>query len=207
MIKAVIFDIDGVLADSLDANTRFFQNLMVEAGYKPPTKKEYSSLFHLTMMDVVKELTKSKSEKEIQRVFEMGKILPYPISYLKSPNGSKKVIEQLSKKYKLALVSSRVRKSVNNYFKFSKTEKYFPVSISYEDTLKHKPNPEPLVLAAKRLSINPQEAIYIGDNKSDVLAGKAANMKVIIYSKKRLKEANLCTSDFSSIPALISRLT
>jgi len=69
MIKALVFDIDGVLIDSFDANLKFFQDLLSKAGYKPPTKKEYSPIFHLSMLDVVRICTKSADEKEIKRVW------------------------------------------------------------------------------------------------------------------------------------------
>ena len=40
MIKAVIFDVDGVLLDSFEANFTFYQNLMKAAGYTAPTRKK-----------------------------------------------------------------------------------------------------------------------------------------------------------------------
>ena len=59
MIKAVIFDIDGVLLDSFEANLKFFQDLMIKFGYLPPTKEEVPPIFHLNMWDAIRSLTKS----------------------------------------------------------------------------------------------------------------------------------------------------
>jgi beta-phosphoglucomutase-like phosphatase (HAD superfamily) len=72
MIKAVLFDIDGVLIDSFAANLRFYQDLMIKAGYKPPTKEEFGNLFHRTLIDVIKVFTKSTSDDEIMRIYKMG---------------------------------------------------------------------------------------------------------------------------------------
>jgi phosphoglycolate phosphatase-like HAD superfamily hydrolase len=40
MIKAVLFDIDGVLLDSFETNLKFFQDLLTKAGHRPPTREE-----------------------------------------------------------------------------------------------------------------------------------------------------------------------
>lgn len=59
MIKAIIFDVDGVLFDSFEANFKFYEDLFNKAGYIPPTRKEYPKLFHLPMMDVIKKICKN----------------------------------------------------------------------------------------------------------------------------------------------------
>lgn len=61
MIKAVIFDIDGVLVDSYEANFQFYTKLFKTAGYTGPSRKDYSYLFHLTMKDLIKKITKLRS--------------------------------------------------------------------------------------------------------------------------------------------------
>lgn len=58
MIKAVIFDIDGVLIESFEANFKFYQNLISKAGYEPPTRKKFTLFHHFSMMDSIKTYTK-----------------------------------------------------------------------------------------------------------------------------------------------------
>jgi beta-phosphoglucomutase-like phosphatase (HAD superfamily) len=155
MIKAVIFDIDGVLLDSFEANLKFFQNLMTVAGYRPPTREEFPALFHLSLMDVVKKLTGSKSEEEIMRVFNLGESreVDYPIELLNMPDGADEVIKTLSKKYLLGIVTSRIKNSVYEAPKLAALKKYFKVAVSYEDTKNHKPHPDPLLLATNKLGV------------------------------------------------------
>ena len=57
---------------------------------------------------------------------------------------------------------------------------YFRTAVAYEDTTRHKPHPEPLLLAANRLKIKPSGTVYIGDAASDMEAAKAAGMKFIL---------------------------
>src|SRR3989338_9085340 len=136
MIKAVIFDIDGVLLDSFEANLKFFQDLMVKTGYRPPTREEFPAIFHLSMMDAIKEITKSTSESEIKKIWEIGRgrEVGYDLDLLAVPEEAEKVIETLGKSYLLGIVTSRIKESVYESPKLSKLEKYFRVVVSYQDT-------------------------------------------------------------------------
>jgi len=209
MIKAVIFDIDGVLLDSFEANLKFFQDLMNKTGYRSPTREEFPAIFHLSMMDAIKTLTKSNSEEEIKRIWEMGRSreVGYDLGLLAMPKGAGKVIETLSKNYQLGIVTSRIKESVYESPKLTKLKKYFKVAVSYEDTTNHKPHPEPLLLAAQKLGVRSEECIYIGDVENDIKAACAAGMKVIIYSKNNFPQANICTTSFIELPELIASLS
>jgi len=208
MIKAVIFDIDGVLLDSFEANLKFFQDLMIKTGYQPPTREEYLKIFHFTMMDAIKYLVPSGSEEEVNRLWTMGKnrAVPYPTELLIMPDNALKTIKKLNKFYLLGIVTSRIREAIYGSSPLSKLEKYFQTVISFQDTINHKPHPEPLVLAAARLGVRPNECAYIGDVANDIEAARAAGMKVIIYSKNNFPEADACTSSFDQLSELIATL-
>lgn len=205
MIKAVVFDIDGVLIDSFDANLKFFQDLLAKAGYNPPTKEKYLPIFHLSMFDVVKDLTKLSSDKEISRIWKIG-ISPefkYPNHLLKAQKDLEKTIRKLKQEYLLGIATSRVKEGIGRVPILSQLQKHFQATVSYEDTVNHKPHPEPLLLACTKLNVNPSEAVYIGDVENDLIAGKAAGMKVIVFSQKKYKDADAVTSQFGKLPEII----
>ena len=83
----------------------------------------------------------------------------------------------------------------------------FDTIVAFEDTAQHKPHPEPLLTAVKRLGISPQEAVYIGDAPTDAQAAKAAGMPVIIYAGKNIKNADADIDSFEQIPERISHLS
>ncbi len=208
MIKAVIFDIDGVLLDSFEANFKFFQELLTEAGYNTPSREEFAPIFHLTMFDVIKILTKSTSEKEIKRIWEMGRgnKINHHMGLLEIPKKAEATIRSLSKNYILGIATSRIREGIYRIPQLIKLKKYFKVAVSYQDTANHKPHPEPLLFAAKKLGVKPKECVYIGDVENDFKAAKAAKMKVIIYSKIQFDRADAYTSSFNKLPELIVAL-
>jgi pyrophosphatase PpaX len=58
-------------------------------------------------------------------------------------------------------------------------ERFFEVAVFHDDTARHKPHPEPLLLAASRLGVSRQRAVYVGDSVHDIAAGAAAGMRTI----------------------------
>lgn len=184
---------------------KFFQDLMIKTGYRPPTREEFPEIFHLSMMDAIKALTKSGSEEEIKKIWEIGRgrEVRYDVELLKTPEGAVEVIEKLSKNYQLGIVTSRIKESVYESPKLAKLEKFFKVAVSYQDTTNHKPHPGPLLFAAQKLGVKPEECIYIGDVENDIKAARAAGMKVIIYSQNNFPQADACTTSFIELPELI----
>lgn len=208
MIKAIIFDIDGVLLDSFEANYQFFVSLFTFAGYLPPTREEFPGLFHLSLMDVVKKITKSQSEEEIMRVFNLGESreVAYPLELLNMPDGAAETIKLLAKNYPLGIVTNRVRSSVYEVPQLAALKEYFGATVSYEDTKNHKPHPEPLLLAAEKLGVAPKNCVYIGDVENDIKAARGAGMKCILYAKEKIAGANATTADFNALPEIIKSL-
>lgn len=208
MIKAVIFDVDGVLLDSFEANLKFHHDLMTKAGYIPASREEYKKMFPRTMLDNIKTITKSNSEEEIQRVFQMGvnREVRYPVELLNFPEQMKDTIELLSRNYVLGIMTSRIRNSIFEPLVMKEIEKYFKITVSFEDTIKHKPDPEPLLLIIKKLNIKPEEIVYIGDAETDSQAAKSAGVKFIFFPQNNTGGANASTNIFSELPALIKKL-
>ena len=208
MIKAVLFDVDGVLLDSFEANLKFYQNLLAWAGYSGPTRAEFTALFHLPMWDGITILTPSATDEERKHIWEAGKIklVPYPLELLKIPAGAEETVKTLASIYRLGIVTSRVQESVYSIPDLAKLRPYFQVVIAYQDTQRHKPDPEPLLLAAKRLATAPAEAVYIGDVESDMHAAHAAGMQGLLYAKHTVSAADACTFSFAKLPKLIQSL-
>jgi len=206
MIKAVIFDVDGVLIDSFKVNFECFQKIFKEIGYKRLTEKKFAEAFHLTLKDAVRFLTGVDDEEELERISKITyKVFAAPEKTI-LPKDSVEIVKELSKDYKLGIVTGRIKVGVNEYFNAAKTKKYFQTAVDLSQYKNTKPHPESLLVAVKKLKIKPSEAIYIGDALTDIQAAKKAGMKSILYSRKKIKGADCKTYSFKSLPSLINKL-
>ncbi|MDO8729001.1 MAG: HAD family hydrolase [bacterium] len=204
MLKAVIFDLDGVLVDSFDAVTKFLQDVLVASGYQAPSQAEIQNVFHLPRSHALKILIDSDSSDELERVLSISENVPYPHHLMKTADGVKEVVQELSSLYSLAIVTSKSRKTTDEYLDYSGLGKFLKTVITSEDTNNHKPHPEPLLLASERLGHGPHECIYIGDSNSDIEAARACSMKVIGYSNNVTLQADFQANSFAELLLLIS---
>jgi HAD superfamily hydrolase (TIGR01509 family) len=208
MIKAVIFDIDGVLVNTFEANLKFYQGLLAKNGYTEPSREEYRAHFHLAMIDAIKFFTQSNDEEEIQKIFTMGaeRKHSYPYELVSSPKHMKETVAHLSQKYMLGIVTNKIRRNVFELPQLKEIENYFQQVITVDDTIKHKPDPEPLLLILQRLKISADEAVYIGDTRSDFQAAKAANIKFILFPQSDIEGVEIATSNFEELPNILEGL-
>jgi pyrophosphatase PpaX len=79
----------------------------------------------------------------------------------------------------LAIVTSRLQWGADWSAEILGIESYFTAILGVEATEKHKPNPEPALLALEKLGVKAEDAAFIGDAAVDIACGKAADMKTI----------------------------
>jgi pyrophosphatase PpaX len=89
---------------------------------------------------------------------------------------------------RLAVVTAKRRSTVELAFAHVPLGHLFEVIVGGDETERHKPDPEPLLLAAERLGASPGEAVYIGDSPFDVRAAKAAGMASVAVTWGRIHD-------------------
>jgi len=95
---------------------------------------------------------------------------------------------------RLGIVTAKQRRTVDLAFAVVPLERYFDAVVAADDTERHKPNPDPLLEALRRLDAEAGRAAYVGDSPYDIRAARAAGMAAIavtwgrIYSAERLAE-------------------
>ena len=103
------------------------------------------------------------------------------------------LVELQAEGVRLGLATAKRRSTVEIAFRYlPQLEGLFDAIVCAEDTERHKPDPEPLLLALRRLEGEPGKAAYIGDSPFDVEAAKVAGLRAIavswggIHGEKRL---------------------
>ena len=90
--------------------------------------------------------------------------------------------------HRLGIVTAKRRATVELAFARVPIAHLFETVVGGDETQKHKPDPEPLLLAAKRMSAQPDETAYVGDSPFDIRAAKAAGMHAIAVTWGRIHD-------------------
>ena len=80
---------------------------------------------------------------------------------------------------RLGIVTAKRRATVDLAFNVLPLRHLFETVVGGDETERHKPDPQPLLLAAERLHAEPRECAYVGDSPFDIRAAKAAGMHAI----------------------------
>lgn len=197
MVKAIIWDMDGVLIESEDMHPVVESETAKFFGMDFSPEKVSELYLGVDLITEFNDMIKKSGRTDIsydQMRRKRDELLEdYLKNGIKSVPYSKDVVSELSSKYKIGLVSSGERFWAEDALKRLGLFEYFEVIIFAEDVENHKPHPEPFLKAAKILNLNPDEIIVVEDSTAGLKGAKDAGMKVII----RIAEHNK-TKDFSS---------
>ncbi len=214
MIKALIFDFNGVIVDDEPIHMRMFQEALRDAGI-PMSDKDYYR-FYLGMNDkdcFTSVLKKEKcfSDSALQKMMRRKKGLyrAYIAKHLIFFPGARSFIRQAARKYPLAIASGALRSEIRYILGRGGIRKCFPVIVAAEDVRIGKPNPECFRLALKRLnaklgsSLKPRECLVLEDSLEGIRAAKKAGMQCLAlatsHPAKKLKQADKIVKDYSQI--------
>ncbi len=209
MIKAVIFDMDGVLIDTEPLNDQHMAIFLKKMGVK--VSSEYLEQFRGTTAKTlsVKLISDFNLTQPVEKL-----ILDIRNSYLeflsslpdlKPIEGIPQLITRLkSKKLKLAVASSAYPKRIEMLLSLCKLQQSFDVIVGGDHVEKSKPAPDIYLKAAELLSISADNCVVIEDAKNGILAAKNAGMKVIgfkglMHNKQDLSSADVIIKNFKKI--------
>jgi len=99
---------------------------------------------------------------------------------LESCAGMEGVLDTLHQQgRRLGIVTAKRHATVQLAFEHLPLGRYFDTIVAGDDTARHKPHPDPVLLGLERLAAAPEEAVYVGDSPYDMRAGKAAGVFAI----------------------------
>lgn len=174
--RYVLFDLDGTLLDTNELILRSFEHaldLHVPGQY---TRADVLPHMGEPLVDQMERFVPGRS-KELVATYRKFNIEQHDELVTEFPQ-VKDVLGRLHKAgVKMAIVTSKMRLTAQMGWDLVGIGQYFDAFVTADDTEKHKPHPDPLLLAMKLLGADPAETLMVGDSPYDILGGQAAGVK------------------------------
>lgn len=200
MLKAVIFDMDGVVIDSEMIHAKVESELFKKLGFSI-SDEEHDSFVGSTTRSMweklkekfalepsVDELVNTNKENYLDALLSCRDMQPIP--------GVVELIKDLaSNNVKLSLASSSSLKEIDIILGMFDIKESFHAITSGDEVDRSKPAPDIFLLAAERLGVSPKNCVVIEDASNGVAGAKAAGMKAVGYKAPNSRNQDLSGAD------------
>jgi HAD superfamily hydrolase (TIGR01549 family) len=181
--KLIIFDCDGVLFESAEANLAYFNKCLELAGYEKVPDEIINEVQYMSVKQLIDIFIKDKLKAE--KMLELSLSVPYEpfISKIRPNFDFEEILIPLREKYYLAVATNRGR-SIDTLFKHFNLFKFFHYKIS---TLNSKPKPDPGMIfkCLDYFYIDKDQVIFIGDSESDYNCAINAGVDFLWFGKDK----------------------
>jgi len=188
MIKAIVFDMDGVLIEAKDWHYEALNKALKLFGYEIsrvdhlatydglPTSKKLQMLsiergLPVELHKFINEMKQQYTMEIVQTQCKPRFIHEYALSKLKSEG------------YKLGVASNSIRSTIDVMMQKSCLQGYFDVMLSADDVTNPKPNPEIYETAIQRLGLDPCEVLIVEDNENGIKAARGSDAHVLVVEQ------------------------
>jgi HAD superfamily hydrolase (TIGR01509 family) len=187
-IRAVLFDFDGVLADTENHHVAAWQRTLAALGWSIPDEiavrsAEIDDRAFLSELFWARGVTEGDVEGWLRKKQQLM------VSLLKdSPRlypGVVELVDALHGRVELAVVTGTSRQNVEVVLEAAGLAQSFSLIVSKEDVRQIKPDPEPYRFAVNRLGIAPDEAVALEDSPSGLSSARAAGVHTIAVGHRR----------------------
>ena len=206
--ECVLFDWDGTLLDSFDADAQAYFQMFAALGMTwsmEELKRHYSPNWHRVYRAARLPRAKWEEADRLWRRFYQ-KHLP------ELQPGARQVLRALDRRFTLALVSSGSRTRVRRQLREHGVAAMFRAKVCSEDAPRRKPHPAPLRMALDRLGISPNVSVYVGDAPEDIEMAHRAGMRAIgvlggspVPERLRAASPDALIETIRDLPALLKR--
>jgi beta-phosphoglucomutase-like phosphatase (HAD superfamily) len=201
MLKAIIFDMDGVIFDSELIHTSIEVNLFNKLGIYLSKEKhnEYVGTTSYYMWNdlkakyrlttIVNELVENE-RNEFYKYLCDNNIVGAIIDGV-----GELIVNIFNSNLKLAVASSSPINVIEKVMNIFDLDGYFNTLVTGDYVTESKPKPDIFLYAAEKLGVKPEECLVIEDSHNGVIGAKAAGMKCIGYINKNSGNQNLLNAD------------
>jgi beta-phosphoglucomutase family hydrolase len=203
--KGVIFDMDGTLIESTEADYLAWKRLFADYQ-KPLSYEDYFPLLgaksavvvqsRLLLNEAQTKIALAKKLKYFTEIITKSGVQPVPFAV--------KLLQHLQQyDLKIALATSSRSEKMKMVLKLTGLVHYFEVIVTGEEVNRSKPAPDIFLMAAKKLKLQPEQCLVIEDAINGIKAAKNAGMKCVAitttHSAEMLQEADLIIETYEAV--------
>jgi len=189
-MKAVIFDLDGVLVDSEPTHARALAKTLSEVGasFEEGRQVGWSDADVIQVCLAEAHLPAGAQAVACLLVRKTQIMLDLiEREHLQPTPGAHELISELKRNYSLALCSAGRRDEVNAILRAIGCDEFLTTRVVAEDVKHNKPAPDPYQLVADRLDLEPADCVAIEDSQRGVASARAAGCTVIAVGHTTLQ--------------------
>ncbi|WP_035215575.1 HAD family hydrolase [Desulfobulbus elongatus] len=202
MLKLVVFDCDGVMFSSREANRHYYNDLLAAFSCRPMTEEELDYAHIHNTHNSVAHIFRNHGHIAAEAIETHRRRLDYA-PYLRFMTMEPDLLEFLAllkPRYRTAISTNRTD-TMDIILDTFALRPWFDMVVTALSAPRPKPAPDGLVMILDRFQVQPQEAIYIGDSVIDQEHSAAAGVDLIAFRNRALN-ARYHVDDFMSIAGL-----
>ena len=207
MLKALIFDMDGVLVNSVKPIWESFNVVLKEEGVHFSDDYIKNNLAR-SLRDNLQAWKKEFGIKDYDIMEFSKKAGSIQLDLLKNEKVSQSLVNLLEQakrqNIKCVVATSSLRWRAEKILNLLNIRTFFDVLVTADEIKNHKPAPDTFLEAARQLDVRPEECVVIEDAENGIESAKNANMKAVglvteYNSANELRHADIVINDFSEI--------
>jgi len=186
-IELAIFDCDGVLFDSLEANRRYYSTILERVGRAPLTSDELANVHMFTTDQAIRLLFTNDSARE-EQALRVARELNYVdfIPFMNFEPGVPDTLNAFKSRIRMAILTNRTTTMPKLRDVFG-LDRWFDAIVCALDVERPKPDPEGMLRILDAFSVPAEKAVYVGDSKVDEEVSARADIPFIAYKNPGLR--------------------
>jgi pyrophosphatase PpaX len=213
-LRAVLFDLDGTLIDSIGLIVAAMHHAFEGFDGAVPADADWMAGIGTPLYKQLALYARSAGELDMLRDRYRAYQVIHHDNVIKEFPGTTVVLEDLhARGLVMGVVTSKNDELARRGLELTGLAKFLPVVIGADSVTKHKPEPEPVLLALERLGVRADEALMMGDSPHDISSGNAAGVRTIgalwgPFTREQIAVArpNYWLSSIRELPILLASL-
>jgi len=186
-IRCVIYDCDGVLFDSIEANMRLYNDLCSAVGRIPLKEEEIKYVHTHTVYEAIHYIFGEESGLEKRALESLKQIdLREYIVYLKMEPHLLQILNLLKANGIIRVINTNRTTSMKHIIERFHLWPFFDMVVTALDVKNPKPHPESIEKIIQNFSLNKEETVFVGDSEVDQQTAKSAGIKFIAYKNREI---------------------